>query len=55
MKREPDPHYRHRFPAEIISHAGIVTLTSVGVIEAARANTAPITQRIGHTSPAAKP
>src|SRR3954470_21049530 len=21
MTREPDPHYRHRFPAEIISHA----------------------------------
>ena len=21
MKRAPDPHYRHRFPAEIISHA----------------------------------
>ena len=21
MKRDPDPHYRHRFPAEIISHA----------------------------------
>src|ERR1700704_3976626 len=21
MKSEPDPHYRHRFPAEIISHA----------------------------------
>src|ERR1700681_3602441 len=21
MKRPPDPHYRHRFPAEIISHA----------------------------------
>jgi transposase-like protein len=21
MKKSPDPHYRHRFPAEIISHA----------------------------------
>ena len=21
MKRPPDPHYRHRFPAELISHA----------------------------------
>ncbi|WP_395455475.1 IS6 family transposase [Azospirillum melinis] len=21
MRREPDPHYRHRFPAELISHA----------------------------------
>jgi len=21
MKPQPDPHYRHRFPAEIISHA----------------------------------
>jgi putative transposase len=21
MKTPPDPHYRHRFPAEIISHA----------------------------------
>jgi len=21
MKSPPDPHYRHRFPAEIISHA----------------------------------
>ena len=21
MRRAPDPHYRHRFPAEIISHA----------------------------------
>lgn len=21
MKRQPDPHYRHRLPAEIISHA----------------------------------
>ena len=21
MRRRPDPHYRHRFPAEIISHA----------------------------------
>ena len=21
MKRAPDPHHRHRFPAEIISHA----------------------------------
>src|SRR3954451_17286577 len=21
MKRDPNPHYRHRFPAEIISHA----------------------------------
>jgi hypothetical protein len=21
MKTSPDPHYRHRFPAEIISHA----------------------------------
>jgi len=21
MKRDPDPHHRHRFPAEIISHA----------------------------------
>ena len=21
MKKPPDPHYRHRFPAELISHA----------------------------------
>ena len=21
MKRPPDPHYRHRFPAELITHA----------------------------------
>jgi putative transposase len=21
MKKLPDPHYRHRFPAEVISHA----------------------------------
>jgi putative transposase len=21
MKQPPDPHYRHRFPAELISHA----------------------------------
>jgi putative transposase len=21
MRREPDPHYRHRFPAELIAHA----------------------------------